>query len=190
MVQVIDFEGPTAWADFKARLALKQSKIQELSLIGGEYTVFFTENTDLYRVSITQTSADGIDYETNYQPTANQKTDLDVNVQNTVAVGSSSAANYYNSKSVAATTTDTLLIQTPTTEKRIKSILVGGDADGVFTLKINTTTRLTVRNNITRPQVELNLHGLIVNASEVLEIEVYNCRNQSRTFEATVIYEQ
>jgi len=83
MAQIKDFEGVTAWADFKARLLLKQSKIQELSLLGGEYTLFFTENTDLYRVSITKTSADGIDYETNFQPTANEKTEVDVNVVST-----------------------------------------------------------------------------------------------------------
>jgi len=66
------------WTDFKLRLSLKNSKIQEEIFKNNYYQVFFIENETEYHVELLNGSADGIDYVNNYRPAANAKTIIPV----------------------------------------------------------------------------------------------------------------
>lgn len=195
MGQTKDFLGVTAWTDFKARLTLKESKMQELSLIGGEYTLFFVENTDLYRVSITKTSADGIDYETNFQPTANEKTVTDVNVDNTVNVAitdpGTDFVDYKAHIAISPATTSTHIYSVGTGDTfQIRRIILSGSAKLKATIEIGPTgseTTLGVYYNSTSfPTIEATLTwGALQNQD--IKITVENRDNASQDIHTSII---
>lgn len=192
MGQIKDFNGATGWTDFKARLNLKQSKIQELSLIGGEYTLFFTENTDLYRVSIVQASADGIDYETNYQPTANQRTELPVNVENTVNVATDAtgtpASDYLDHGTITAgnNNTHTIIVPASTTYK-IRQIIITGTGAWKANIIVDSNIIATYTGNTNAPSKSVSL-PIDLLAGEVFKITVFNLEpSRSQCFYTTLI---
>jgi len=95
---------------------------------------------------------------------------------------------FENNKPIAASTTDSLFTVNAASDLKLKSIIVGGNGDAIFTLSINSVKVLTFRNNITRSQVIASLEGLEVLNTQAIDVNVTNLKNQSRTFECTIIY--
>lgn len=191
MGQIKDFEGVNAWTDFKARLALKDSKIQELSLIGGEYTLFFTENTDLYRVSITQASADGTDYETNFQPTANQRTELPVNVENTVNVSSDDPGDdfydYLDHGVVLAGLSNTQTYSVPVGDTlKIRKLILTGSGHWKAEISIDTNVVATYIGTRANPTLSVEI-PISVLAGEDLNIKMTNRDPEDQCFYTSII---
>ncbi len=189
MGQLRDIE---TWTEFKALLQLKQAKIQEFSLLGGEYTTFFTENTDTYRVSFTQASADGTDYETNFQPTANERTENPVTVENTVNVASANAGDdfrdYLDHGTVLAglTSVHTIVVPAATTY-RIRQLILTGTGQWKAEIAIDGSPIGTVSGSMGSPCRTFEF-PIDVEAAETFTITFTNLEpSRSQCFYSTFV---
>ena len=187
---VKDFTGPTAWTDFKARLALKSSKIQEFSFIGGEYTLTFTENTDLYRVGISS-PADILDYTTNFQATANEKTELDVNVQNTVNVSSDDPGddfyNYLDHGTILAGLNNTHTYTVPVGDTlKIRKLILSGSGHWKAEISIDSNVVATYIGTRANPTLSVEI-PISVLTGENLNIKMFNRDPEDQCFYTSII---
>ena len=188
--QTFDFEGVTAWTDFKARLALKESKLQEISIIAGKYNLSFTENTDLYRISLTEV-ADINDYVANFQPSVNQKTENPVTVENTVNVDSDAAGDFFSDyldhgTVISAATSDHDYVVPVGDLLKGRQLVLTGSGQWKADIFIDATQIATLIGTRARPSLVFDFN-FEANAGETIKITFTNLDSESQCFYSTIV---
>lgn len=120
------------------------------------------------------------------------RTDALVNVDEinvgSLEVSQTPSAIQFGEQSVAASNTATLLSYSPPEDNELRQLIVGGDHDGVFTVKVGANKRIVARNTAAAPVVSLALENFEVLDTETLTVEVENTTGVTNDYEVTLIF--
>lgn len=95
----------------------------------------------------------------------------------------------YDSATVAASATSTILSKTFVGDQKLKSVLLSGDNLGKYTIYLNGNEISKQRTTWTNYNVEVLLNDLKVLNGNTLEVEVINNNTSIADFNATIIYQ-
>lgn len=103
----------------------------------------------------------------------------------------SNVVNQFISTSISAYTESTLLSYTVPVGKTFyfRNVTIGGDADGIFRIKINNVDKLVIRNSATERTLLLNqfYSNIPLEAGTSIVITCENTYSTARTFESIIL---